>query len=215
MNSLGVVEWKKIFAAWETAMKKNADYLIQLDGVAGDSDLGLTMSDGFAAARKVADGYDGNDIGMLIYCSGKAIMRNAPSSLGTLLGSGFLSAGKNLKGKEKMMIHESYIFFEAIEKDIMINGQSKVGDKTFLDGLDPAVKVLKEKEWWLSSVQGALEKAAAKARAGSDNTRKMIAKHGRMAVRGEQSLGMLDPGSVVAAILVETFANVVVQLCEV
>lgn len=207
MKSITVSEWKAVFAAWEHIMKANAEYLIELDGVAGDSDLGLTMSDGFAAANRAAAAFDGTDIGMLVYYSGKAVMSNAPSSLGTLLGSGLLEAGKSLKGRESLSPDEFYLFFEAIEKNIMLRGHSKVGDKTFIDGLDPAVQVLKDRDVWKEGVQAGLRKAAEAAEAGSDNTKTLIARHGRMAVRGEQSIGMLDPGSVVAALLVRAFAN--------
>lgn len=207
MKSIDIAGWKAVFAAWETVMRRNADYLIELDGVAGDSDLGLTMADGFAAANRAAAAFQGADVGMLIYHSGKAIMSNAPSSLGTLLGSAFLEAGKRLKGRQSMDVSESYVFFEAIEEDIMRRGHSKVGDKTFLDGLDPAVQVLKDGNAWTEDPRRKLESAALAARRGSDNTRNMIARHGRMAIRGEQSVGMLDPGSVVAALLVEAFAE--------
>ena len=165
MNGIAVAEWKCIFSAWERAMRDNADDLIRLDGVAGDSDLGLTMSDGFAAASRVAAVFDGTDIGMLIYQSGKAIMSGAPSSLGTLLGGGFLEAGKALRGRARLELEELYLFFEAVEKSVMLRGGCSVGDKTFIDGLDPAVQTLKDKGSWESGAQECLWKAAAAARA--------------------------------------------------
>jgi dihydroxyacetone kinase-like protein len=44
-------------------MAEKKDWLIELDSRAGDSDLGLTMSDGFAAAAKAAGDSDLEDIG--------------------------------------------------------------------------------------------------------------------------------------------------------
>lgn len=207
MEYIGIAEWQKVFAAWKTVMKENCDYLITLDGVAGDSDLGLTMTDGFAAASASANSFLGDDIGMLIYYAGKAIMSNAPSSLGTLLGGGFLEAGKRLKGKKELPVKESGLFFEAIEDSIMQRGHSSVGDKTFLDGIDPAVQVLKSDTAWEGGWVNALQSAAEAAEKGAENTKNLVAKHGRMAIRGEQSIGMLDPGSVVAALLVRAFSD--------
>ena len=212
MKNIGIPEWKAIFAAWAKIMKSNALYLIELDGIAGDSDLGLTMADGFAAADKTAAAFSGTDIGLLVYHAGKAIMSNAPSSLGTLLGSAFLDAGKCLKGRDAIDVREAYIFFEAIEKTIMARGHSNVGEKTVLDGLDPAIQVLKDENTWKDGLQKGLETAAAAAQDGSDNTRNLVARHGRMAIRGEQSIGMLDPGSVVAALLVRAFSDTIVKL---
>ena len=205
MDHIGVSEWRKIFAAWKATMRDNRDYLITLDGVAGDSDLGLTMTDGFAAASASADTFSGGDIGMMIYYAGKAIMSNAPSSLGTLLGSGFLEAGRRLKGKQELPIRDAGQFFEAIEDNIMQRGHSAVGDKTFLDGIDPAVQTLKSDAIWKEGWSNALRLAAEAAEAGAENTKSLVAKHGRMAVRGEQSIGMLDPGAVVASLLVRAF----------
>ena len=207
MDNIGIAEWRKIFAAWKTIMKANCDYLITLDGVAGDSDLGLTMTDGFAAASASADSFSGDDIGMMIYYAGKAIMSNAPSILGTLLGGGFLEAGKRLKGKKELAAEEAGLFFGAIEDSVMQRGHSSVGDKTFLDGIDPAVQVLKSDASWEEGQCRALQMAAEAAEKGAENTKNMVAKHGRMAIRGEQSIGMLDPGSVVAALLVRAFSD--------
>ena len=139
--------WRRVFSAWADIMRENRDYLIELDGVAGDSDLGLTMTDGFAAARDAVLDFEGDDAGRLLYTGGKAIMRHAPSSLGTLLGSGFLEAGKRLKGREALPLDEAYRLFEAIEENIMARGGAKVGEKTFLDGIDPAVRALRTADW--------------------------------------------------------------------
>lgn len=206
--------WRRVFSAWADIMRENRDYLIELDGVAGDSDLGLTMTDGFAAARDAVLDFEGDDAGRLLYTGGKAIMRHAPSSLGTLLGSGFLEAGKRLKGREALPLDEAYRLFEAIEENIMARGSAKVGEKTFLDGIDPAVRALRTADWSAGAAEP-LRAAAQAARDGAAHTRDLIARHGRMAIRGEASLGMLDPGAVVAALLVTAFADTLaVQLSD-
>ena len=40
-----------------------------------------------------------------------------------------------------------------------------------------------------------------------ENTKGMLAKHGRMAIRGEQSRELLDPGAAVAALLMRGYAD--------
>jgi len=201
MNKIGVAEFKKAFAAWAKIMRENKAYLIELDGVAGDSDLGLTMTDGFAAANEYAQESGESDLGMLIYHAGKAILSKAPSSLGTLLGSGFLEAGKAFKGKSEVEPGELYRFVEAIEAGVQKRGNAKVGDKTFLDGIDPAIPVLKTLD--AENFESVLKAAADAAKKGSDATVGMLARHGRMAIRGEDSRAYIDPGSVVGALLVK------------
>lgn len=53
-------------------MAENKDKLIEMDGIVGDGDLGLTMSDGFKAAYDaVSDGAIA-DAGKLLFAAGKA-----------------------------------------------------------------------------------------------------------------------------------------------
>ena len=51
------------------------------------------------------------------------------------------------------------------------------------------------------------EEAALAARQGYEGTLGMLAKHGRMAIRGEASRAYLDPGAAVAALLVRAWAD--------
>jgi ABC-type cobalamin/Fe3+-siderophores transport system ATPase subunit len=74
---------------------------------------------------------------------------------------------------------------------------------SFLDGINPAVKVL-EAAGKDSDMSKLLIDAANAAADGANNTTTMIAVHGRAAIRGEQSRSLLDPGAVVAKILIET-----------
>lgn len=204
--NLNSSDFVKLFDAWRDAIEENKEYLVKLDSVGGDGDLGLAMSDGFNAIQKMLAEKEMDDIGILLYNAGKTMSVYAPSSLGTLLSFGFMDAGKALKGNTEIPGSRIGELLEAFEKGIASRGNAKLGDKTFLDGFDPAVQVMKavasEEE-----VPDALRKAAKAAKAGSDDTVNMVAKFGRIAVRGEESRGILDPGSVVAAILIAALAD--------
>ena len=47
---------KRLLRVWADLMTENRTYLIDLDSVVGDGDLGLTMGDGFKAAADAAVG---------------------------------------------------------------------------------------------------------------------------------------------------------------
>ena len=65
-------------------MAENKDKLIEMDGIVGDGDLGLTMSDGFKAAYDaVSDGAIA-DAGKLLFAAGKAMANKVPSTMGSL-----------------------------------------------------------------------------------------------------------------------------------
>ena len=41
-------EIKRIASAWAEVMRENQTFLVELDSVAGDGDIGMVLSDGFA-----------------------------------------------------------------------------------------------------------------------------------------------------------------------
>jgi len=204
MNADGLRAYLRA-AAVRMAEKK--DWLIELDSHAGDSDLGLTMSDGFAAAAKAAGDSDLQDVGKLAYTAGKAMASAVPSTMGTLMASGLMQAGKVLKGKEELSAAEEAGFFAAYFDGVQQRGKAKVGEKTFLDGLWPAVECLKQAaEKGELTPEDAAQAALAAERA-FESTKGMTAVHGRMAIRGEASRELYDPGAAVAMLLMRAYAD--------
>lgn len=195
-----------LFDAWAEVMNKNKEYLVELDTVVGDGDLGLAMSDGFGAMQQYVNSADTKDLGKFFYNAGKTMNAYASSSLGTLISAGFMEVGKAFKGKESMSGLELSVLLKSFENGIISRGKAKVGEKTFLDGFDPAVRVMNENQDE-ESVLMTLNKAALAAQEGSASTVGMLACWGRAARRGEDSRQILDPGSVVAALLIETMAD--------
>ena len=92
----------KILGEISDLMCKKREFLIDLDSVVGDGDLGLTMSDGFTAAFEEAKASPETDLGKLLYVAGKKMSTAVPSTMGTLMASGLMQAGKVMKGKETM-----------------------------------------------------------------------------------------------------------------
>ena len=135
---------RALLARWADEMAQKRDWLIELDSVVGDSDLGLTMSDGFRAASDAANACVLTDVGKLCYQAGKAMASAVPSTMGTLMASGLMNAGKVLKGTEQLTSAQEAQLFEAYLEGVKNRGKAEVGDKTFLAGLAPAVKVLAE-----------------------------------------------------------------------
>ncbi|MEG2667961.1 MAG: dihydroxyacetone kinase subunit L [Lachnospiraceae bacterium] len=195
----------KLLNEMQKAMCENKDYLIQLDSVVGDGDLGLTMSDGFVAAYQAAKKSDDQDVGKLLYQAGKAMSIAVPSTMGTLMASGWMQAGKELKGKTELTEFEIVEVFEAYEEGVIHRGKAKVGDKTFLDGLHPAVEKMKSVLANGGTLLKAAESARKEAEKGFENTTTMLAVHGRAATRGEASRKLEDPGAAVAVLMMKAF----------
>lgn len=189
----------------QRVMNDKREYLIELDSIVGDGDLGLTMGDGFTAAYAAVKEGTEPDAGKLLYGAGKAMSIKVPSTMGTLMASGLMQAGKVLKGKTELVEGDIAELFAAYEDGVQKRGKAQVGDKTFLDGLHPAVIVLKQSLENGDELLQAAQKAAKAAEEGFRKTTTMVAVHGRAATRGEASRTLEDPGAAVAMLMMQAF----------
>jgi phosphoenolpyruvate---glycerone phosphotransferase subunit DhaL len=76
------------------ALDANRDYLTELDQALGDGDLGITAGKMAASLRDHAKSADESDLGKYLFAAGMAVNRSASSSLGTLLATALMRAGK-------------------------------------------------------------------------------------------------------------------------
>lgn len=90
--------------------------------------------------------------------------------------------------------------------------EAKVGDKTLVDTLSPAVDVLKEAAESGKDFQVALEEMKAAAKKGRDSTKDIVAKFGRSSRLGERSRGVLDAGATSCCIILQTMADGIIEL---
>lgn len=203
-------KFKSLMKRWSDRMIEQKDYLIEIDSVVGDADLGLTMSKGFKAACDAIKDSDESDIGKLSYLAGKAMSTAAPSTMGTLLAQGFINAGKALKEMQELNVEGVYLFFQEFYNGVQKLGGANPGEKTFLDGMTGTLELLKNSLTNDTALEEIAELITPAAHDDLQKTTAMVAKHGRAATRGEASRGLLDPGAVVANILLNEFANFII-----
>ena len=186
-------------------MSINKNLLIELDQAIGDGDLGITMEKGFEAAAKAVKMASESAPGDIFIKAGMALISNAPSTMGTLMGSGFISGGKTIAGKNELNTADMKIFLSAFMQGIMNRGKAKLGDKTLLDVLEPALRGMEAYEGddiallWEKAEKGALE--------GIESAKEMVSQHGKAAVFREKTKGLEDPGGRAVFILIKSFAD--------
>lgn len=207
-QTIGVTELKAIFAELSNTMTENFQLLTDLDAASGDGDLGITMTKGFAAAARTANDYAEKDAGKLLLLAGMAIAKEAPSTLGTLIASGFMKGSKEVTGKEVLTLTDSAHLLTGFVQGVMDRGKAKPGDKTIIDALLPAAEAL-EAAGPDSPFADAWALALQAAEKGLEGTREMRAQQGRAAYYGDNSIGKLDPGATVGVLLVRTIAQAV------
>lgn len=192
---------KHFTEAWAAVLLENRDRLVELDNVAGDGDIGLVLSDGFIKVRDAIVPSEQTDVGKLFYQVGKVLSMEAPSSMGTLLANGFMRGGKTLRGKTEFTVADLGDMLQSFADAIMDMGGAKEGEKTALDSLMPGLRALQAAAD--KTPAEALADAAKAADEGFARTRDMVARHGRIAVRGEDSRTIADPGAAAVALLFE------------
>ena len=96
MQELRVEDIKSIILRIKTIIDLHQDFLMQLDSVMGDGDLGFTMTKGFAAASQEARESEENFPGKMLIRIGMVIAKTSPSTMGTLVATGFMKGGKAL-----------------------------------------------------------------------------------------------------------------------
>ena len=203
MGSLGKDDIIKILSNLKQLFNDNKDALVELDSRMGDGDLGLTMSKAFTAAHDEMVDTEETDMGKILMKAGMIMARAAPSTMGTLMATGFMRGGKAVSGRKEIATADLADFFQAFVAGIMERGKSKPGDKTVVDSLKPAADTLEAYKG--EGYQKALKEALLSAEKGLESSKDMIAQHGRIAYYKEQSRGHQDPGATAGVILVKGF----------
>jgi dihydroxyacetone kinase-like protein len=202
MSSFNADTAKKVLAKLRSIMTENKDYLIELDGVMGDGDLGITMAKCFSAADEQLSSSDETDVGKLLMKAGMTMANAAPSTMGTLVGTGFMRGGKAVGGKEELEGADMAAFFSAFVQGLIDRGKAQPGEKTIIDALKPAAEAMESADGGVEEVLKAGHKAAEE---GLEATKEMVAQHGRAAYYQEQSKGRQDPGATVGVMIVRGF----------
>ena len=207
MDIFTVDDVKSFIALLKNRVLENKDYLIELDSVMGDGDLGLTMAAVFTAQDEFVSSWDDRDIGLMLMKSGMIMSKAAPSTMGTLMATGFMRGGKALKGNEELGLPELTEFWKAFVEGIMDRGKAKPGEKTIIDALHPAVLSLEKSKDAGESLTEAITRAAAASAKGLEATMNMVAQHGRVAYYQEKSREIQDPGATMGNLLFQTLAE--------
>jgi len=186
---------------------RHHDELTQLDSVAGDGDLGVTVE---LAGKSMVD-YLANpgedDIGKILMKCGMQINKASPSTFGTLLASAFMEAGKAVLGHKEIQFKDLLPLGRSAVEGVKKRGKAEVGDKTILDALVPAVEAFGEglaKEKDSNIILADVVKAA---KAGAEATIQMKAKYSRASYRQDGAIGLQDAGATAIYYLMESFVQ--------
>ena len=175
---------KPFFDALKARFSREVDHLNALDAAIGDGDHGATMLRGLTKAVSAEDGK-----------RARAFMRASGGASGTLFGLILLEIETHLDNGAALQAGLS----KACSR-ICDLGDVTTGDKSMVDGLSPAIEVLKKNDDLGAAITAAKE--------GRDKTKDLSARRGRAQYVENGGRGHLDPGAVSVVIFLETLQEV-------
>lgn len=185
------------------------DELNRMDADCGDGDFGSIMFIAFSNVRKTLEETTSNDVGLVLTETGKAILSSAGGAAGPMFGTLFIEAGRAAQGKSEVDLPELATMLDKSLQKIRARGGARVGDKTLVDALEPAVNSLKESVAAEVPFPLAVQNAAEAAKAGCESTKNLTAKYGKARYLGEQTVGFVDPGAYAIKLIFNSLATTI------
>lgn len=193
------------------AIQENKQYLSDIDGAIGDGDHGINMNKGFTLTREALV-KDPGDFSHGLSTLAKVLMMRIGGSMGPLYGTIFKIMGKTLADHSEI---DASLFRDAmngVRNGMGVLSQAKVGDKTLVDALYPAIDAYNESMESGNDFKDALVAMKNAAEEGRDKTEDMVARLGRSSRLGERSRGVIDAGASSCALLLGVMADTIVEL---
>jgi len=185
---------------------ENRGYLSDIDGLIGDGDHGVNMAKGFSLAAERLRGRT-RPLAVSLATVGDVLMTEIGGAMGPLYGTMFSGFADALDGVEEIDAAAFERMLRHGLEEVQSIGNAKVGDKTLIDALAPALQAFAATAAMRDDFAAALDALIAAAEKGRDGTIDLVAKIGRAARLGERSRGVLDPGATSCAIILRSLAE--------
>lgn len=192
-----------LFKKVADTMADKKDELCSMDAFLGDGDLGLTMEKGFGGLPAYIEDITRTDedisqnIGKIISKCGMKLSGIIPSTMGFLMGSALLNAGKCITNPDFIDAQEYVKLLDGCAKGIVSRGKCQVGERTVLDSVYKAFELADAKisENPSISLETLSKYAYEGALKGLEATKDMSPKYGKAAVHKDKALGIEDQGA--------------------
>lgn len=209
LNNKGVV----IIYDLIKTIQDNALYLSEIDGAIGDGDHGINMNKGFTMCKdRLIDKQI--DLSTALNILGEVLLNEIGGAMGPLYGMFFIgmsNACNDIKQIDSIVFKNMLKAAVSKLSEIDLN-KAKIGDKTMMDTLIPAIEAYKTAINNKKSFIEALEEMKIAAEKGKESTKELIAKVGRASRLGERSKGFLDVGAVSSWLILKSIAGSIIQI---
>jgi dihydroxyacetone kinase-like protein len=191
---------KMLYGAVEVIREKHG-YLSDMDTAVGDGDHGVTMLRAMNGVKAALDNFHEKDAKSLLNDVGMALLSVDGGATGPLFGSLFLGMSEALGDQQAIDSQTLAGVFEAGQAELLRQTKAKVGDKTMVDALFPAVEALRKAADEGNDPMEMMGKACEAAEKGAESTKNLRAHFGRSKNLGDRTIGYQDPGATSTAFI--------------
>ncbi len=189
------------------AAESQTEHLTSLDQAVGDGDLGITLGKIAVALAAYSNTVEVSDVGRFLSGAGLVANRAGSSTMGTLLATALLRAGKAVAGRSELSTADLVEIFRAADAGVQERGKAKSGDKTVLDALHPACEAFAAAIAHGATLADAGSQALMAAEEGRDRVTPLRSRIGRASWVGERTEGQVDPGCAALVILLKAIVS--------
>jgi triose/dihydroxyacetone kinase / FAD-AMP lyase (cyclizing) len=187
------------------ALEANEPRLTELDSLAGDGDLGASMTRAAEALVAVPETSLGTPASALA-AIGAALQRAIAGSSGPFYATALMRASRHLSSVDEATAKDWASAMQQAAHAISALGGAKAGDRTMLDALLPAASALESALQKGQSTRDAFASAVAAAEKGALDTANMTPRAGRASYLGARAIGTVDGGAAAVAIWLNALA---------
>lgn len=184
---------------------EHADELTDIDSKFGDGDHGITIAKIAKCIKSDTAAWDDDDMNTFLDDLGMDIMGVRGGSAGPLYGTLVGGLGVELaEGEVSLDAAGVKRMFSGCLSEMQDTTDAKVGDKTMMDALIPAVEAALAAPDDIASI---LRAAAAAAAQGAQDSKNFASKYGRARSYGDATIGTPDAGALSTSLFFEGFAR--------
>lgn len=181
-------------------LEKQENYLTDLDSKVGDGDLGTNLAAAAIAVAKALASWSTTHPATLLTQLAMQLDTSLGGTSGPLYSIFFLNMSNHIASLDSSPnASDWYTAALSGANGITELGGARIGDRTMMDALLPAVQAFES--------GGDLLAASVKATEGSNKTADLLPKKGRSSYLQERALGVVDPGSAAVALILKELAE--------
>ena len=194
----------KIFSGIAELLIEHKAYLNEIDSKFGDGDHGVTVDKIANLINSELAAWTDNTISDFLVGLGNKTMRIGGGSSSLLWGTLLSGLGKPVTDEEYLDMDMIRKMFASALQEICSVTDARVGDKTMMDAVIPAIEAIQQRSGDMAQI---FKAASAAAKQGAGDTEKFACGYGRAKNYGEKSIGTPDPGAVSASLFFEGFGG--------